>query len=133
MAREKENNGTVERDRTPRPFLKWVGGKSQILGEIRQLYPDTFEKYHEPFIGGGAVFFDLLPKKAIISDSNKELINCYKIVKSKAPLLIEKLQEHVYDKDRYYAVRDEDPRKLDPITRAARTIYLNRTGFNGLY
>jgi DNA adenine methylase len=133
VATELESTYTVERDRSPRPFLKWVGGKGQILGEIRQFYPAELNKYYEPFVGGGAVFFDLLPKKAIISDSNKELINCYKIVKSKVEELIETLQEYVYDKERYYAVREEDPSKLDPVARAARTIYLNRTGFNGLY
>lgn len=133
VARDIEHGGTVERDRSPRPFLKWVGGKSQTLGELRQFYPDDFVKYHEPFVGGGAVFFDLMPKKAIISDSNKELINCYKVVKSKASDLVKKLKKHVYDKQRFYAVRDEDPSKLDPVARAARTIYLNRTGYNGLY
>ena len=102
MEREIEHCGMVERDRTPRPFLKWVGGKSQILGELRQFYPESFSRYHEPFVGGGAVFFDLLPKKATISDSNRELINCYRVVKSKASELIRALKKHVYDKKYFY-------------------------------
>jgi DNA adenine methylase len=123
----------IRRYRIPRPFLKWVGGKGQLLLELRRSYPARCGRYHEPFIGGGAVFFDLEPDDAIISDANEELISCYRVVQNDVEALIVALQEHVYEKEHYYAVRELDPAALDPVERAARTIYLNRAGFNGLY
>ncbi len=123
----------IKRGRIPKPFLKWVGGKTQILLELRKRYPAEFNCYYEPFLGGGAVFFDIQPSKAIISDANKELTNCYKVIKNDVEKLIRSLGKHVYDKDYYYTVRDQDPMSLDPVKRAARTIFLNRSGFNGLY
>ncbi|MDJ0765775.1 MAG: DNA adenine methylase [Myxococcota bacterium] len=119
--------------RIPRPFVKWAGGKTQILSHLRRKYPPHFKRYHEPFLGGGAVFFDLKAASASISDANAELINCYQVVKTEVDALIEALSHYVYQKEQYYAVRDWDPETLDPVKRAARTIYLNRTGFNGLY
>ncbi|MCP4606176.1 MAG: DNA adenine methylase [Proteobacteria bacterium] len=121
------------RNRIPRPFLKWVGGKSQILVELNKSFPSGFKHYYEPFLGGGAVFFDLLHEPATISDSNEELINCYKVVRTRVEKLIIALNRHVYDKEHYYEVRGWDPMKLNSVQRAARTIYLNRAGFNGLY
>ncbi|RLL43925.1 DNA adenine methylase [Oceanobacillus piezotolerans] len=121
------------------PFIKWVGGKRQLLHEIRKYVPSIFGTYYEPFVGGGAVLFDLAPKNAVINDSNAELINLYKVIKSKRKLeqLIRKLKEHRNEEEYYYKVRAED-RSDDYFTksdvdRASRFIYLNRTGYNGLY
>ena len=76
----------------PSPFLKWAGGKSQLLPELRKLYPTKFAKYYEPFLGGGAVFFDLKPKNYLLSDINPELINVYKTIAIKHKQVIEKLR-----------------------------------------
>lgn len=121
------------------PILKWVGGKRQLLEQIRPLIPE-YSTYYEPFIGGGAVFFDRQPKKAIINDTNAELINVYNVVKDNPDQLIEKLIEH---KERnceeyFYEIRafDRDKKKFDLLTdidKAARIIYLNKTCYNGLF
>jgi DNA adenine methylase len=116
-----------------KPFLKWAGGKRQLLPVIRANLPAAFSRYHEPFVGGGAVFFDLAPKRAVLSDANDELVNCYRIVRDRAQELVAALRGHVYEKDHYYRIRAWDPAALDAVQRAARTIYLNKAGFNGLY
>lgn len=119
--------------------MKWAGGKRQILTEFERFYPRKFERYHEPFVGGGAVFFDMVARgmdmrgRAVLSDSNGELINCYKAIQKDVEKLIESLERHIYEKDYYYSMRDVDPAELEPVERASRTIYLNKTGFNGLY
>jgi len=116
-----------------KPFLKWVGGKRQVLRSLRPLCPSSFGRYHEPFVGGGAVFFDLAPAAAFLSDTNAELVDCYMTVRDRVEDLIAALSVHVHDRDYYYLVREQDPFSLDPVQRAARTIFLNKTGFNGLY
>ncbi len=116
-----------------KPFLKWAGGKRQILPELHKSFPVEFEQFHEPFVGGGAVFFNLLPRTAVLSDANKELIGTYNVVKNKVEALIGKLEKHIYDKEYFYRIRAQDPTELSPVARAARMIYLNRAGFNGLY
>lgn len=122
-----------------RPFLKWAGGKRQLLPELMKYIPNprTYKTYYEPFIGGGALFFTLQHNTAIISDSNEELINCYQVVKDTVEELVEALKQHPNTADHYYAVRDWD-RAIDyclrsPVERAARIIYLNKTCFNGLF
>ena len=117
----------------PYPFLKWAGGKSQLLPELRKLYPSKFRNYYEPFLGGGAVFFDLMPKNYLISDSNPELINVYKVIATKHIELINKLSFMENTEDYFYKIRELRFEDLDKIEAAARTIYLNRTCFNGLY
>jgi DNA adenine methylase len=117
----------------PRPFLKWAGGKGQLLAELRALVPPLRGRYFEPFLGGGALFFDLLPPKGVLSDVNAEIVGCYATVRDRVDELIRSLKKHRYEVDHYYAVRDSDPAKLSPVDRAARTIFLNKTGFNGLY
>ncbi|MCU0661056.1 MAG: DNA adenine methylase [Myxococcota bacterium] len=117
----------------PRPFLKWVGGKGQLVSRLRELLPSGFHHYFEPFVGGGALFFDVKPGKATLSDLNHELMACYEVVQNDVAGLIAMLADYVYDKDRYYEVRSWDPQNLEPTARCARTIYLNKTGFNGLY
>lgn len=124
----------------PKPFVKWVGGKRQLLKQFRQmnLYPpERFNpkkgKYFEPFVGGGAVFFDLLPKRALLSDLNPELINTYKIIKSNIDELINSLKKHKYEKEYFLKVRAKNPNQLSNIESASRFIFLNRTCFNGIY
>jgi len=116
-----------------KPFVKWAGGKRQLLPAIRLNLPKKFARYFEPFVGGGAVFFDLAPPCAILSDANAELINCYLAVRDHVDELIRALRGHVYEKEHYYRVRAIAPDSLGEVERAARTIFLNKTGFNGLY
>jgi DNA adenine methylase len=124
----------------PRPFVKWVGGKRQLLKQFKvlNLYPPADfdpEKncYYEPFLGGGAVFFDLFPKHAVLSDTNKELVTTYNVIKSDVEKLIKSLGKHKYEKDYFYKVRAVDPATLSDIEAASRFIFLNRTAFNGMY
>lgn len=122
-----------EKSTSASPFLKWVGGKSQLLNELQKYIPQSYNKYIEPFVGGGALFFNLSPETAIINDSNEELINAYKVVRDDVGSLIELLRTYDYEKDFYYQMRAKSPQGLSKIERAARLIYLNKTCFNGLY
>jgi DNA adenine methylase len=118
----------------PRPFLKWAGGKTQLLGQFQALLPPrgSYARYVEPFLGSAALFFHLRPPVALLSDVNEELVACYRAVKERPEEVIRELEKHQYDEKSYYAVRDAGvPR--EPARAAARTIYLNKTGFNGLY
>lgn len=120
-------------------FIKWAGGKTQLLRQFETFFPTQFNKYYEPFLGSGAVFFylrNLYPEKGFfLSDNNAELINCYEIVKNELEILLELLKEHrsKHGKDYYYAQRNMDTSELSKIELAARFIYLNKTCFNGLY
>jgi DNA adenine methylase len=115
------------------PFLKWPGGKRWFVTHYADLIPRAFGRYVEPFLGSGAVFFHLKPKKALLADSNSELIETYKAVKHDPDSVLAHLRRHHRDHchEHYYQVRDAMPRT--PTTRAARFIYLNRTCFNGIY
>ena len=121
------------------PFLKWAGGKRQLMPEIREMLPDgvTTHPYYEPFIGGGALFFELLPKRAVINDYNEELINVYTVIRDNPSELIEDLKRHKNTAEYFYKIRaiDRQPlfRNLTKIERASRVIYLNKTCYNGLY
>jgi DNA adenine methylase len=115
------------------PFLKWAGGKTELLPEIESRLPKSFNTYWEPFIGGGALFFRLAPQSAVISDGNEELINCYLAVRDHVDDLISRLKKHHVSKDYFLRLRKMQPWQLDPVDRAARLIYLNKTCFNGLY
>ncbi|MFX1498952.1 MAG: DNA adenine methylase [Promethearchaeota archaeon] len=122
----------------PHPFLKWAGGKRQLIRQLNKYIPDNYNRYIEPFVGGGALFFYLLPSKAILIDSNFELVNCFKVIKDNVEDLIISLKKHKYEKDYYYKIRAMDRNiqvysNLSNNERASRTIYLNKTGFNGLY
>jgi DNA adenine methylase len=121
------------------PFLKWVGGKRQLMPSIVELLPKNIKElnYIEPFIGGGAVLFHLQPKNAIINDFNKELINVYNVIKNNLNELIADLKHHENNADYFYQIRSLDRteafKDLTSIQRASRIIYLNKTCFNGLY
>ena len=121
------------------PFLKWAGGKRQLMPEIRKMLPNgvTNHPYYEPFIGGGALFFELLPKRAVINDYNEELINVYTVIRDNPSELIEDLKRHKNTAEYFYKIRaiDRQPlfSNLTRIERASRIIYLNKTCYNGLY
>lgn len=118
-----------------RPFLKWVGGKRQLLGAIESALPPVFRNYYEPFLGGGAVFFRFGLPNAFLGDVNEELIQTYSAVRDQPEELIELLKLHAdqHNEPYYYKVRALDPATLGPLQSAARLIYLNRTCYNGLY
>ena len=123
-------------------FVLWGGGKRSIIHELIQLSPKIFDTYYEPFVGGGALLFELSPRKAIINDYNKELMNVYSCIKDeeKLVLMCNELNKHEtnHSETYYYKIRDldKDKKKFNKIPdykRAARTIYLNKACFNGLY
>ncbi|MDR2047037.1 MAG: DNA adenine methylase [Clostridiales bacterium] len=120
------------------PVLKWVGGKRQLLDSLTSLLPKRIITYCEPFIGGGALLFDLQPNIAYINDINDELINVYSVIKSDVEALITALQAFRNEAGYFYAVRDWDRNRLEyrtrsDVERAARIIYLNKTCYNGLF
>ena len=127
------------------PFIKWVGGKRGLLKQILPFINNNFKNYHEPFLGGGAVFFELFSlgllqdKKIFLSDLNSELINTYKVVQNIPNDLILNLENYKknHSKEFYYKIRELDRKsnfqELSEIERATRFIYLNKTCFNGLY
>ena len=121
------------------PFLKWVGGKRQLMPEIKKMLPKGVANrpYYEPFIGGGALFFELQPKRAVINDYNEELINVYTVIRDNPNELIEDLRKHKNTAEYFYEIRSVDRyplfNNLTRIERASRVIYLNKTCYNGLY
>ena len=119
------------------PFLKWAGGKRQLLPKIREYIPRKYKLYFEPFVGAGAVLFELQPQTALINDANEELVNCYKVIKNHPAKLIATARAHPIHAKHFYYLRsqDRDPglTTLTAVERAARIIYLNKTCFNGLF
>ncbi len=130
------------------PFVKWAGGKSQLLPQLSRFYPERFSTYYEPFLGGGAVFFDLLSKgritSAVLNDANKDLMNLWAAIKLEADPLMEesaKLQKETDDSSLFYKNRREfNSIELNPtfltrpsVSKAALLLYLNKTCYNGLY
>lgn len=116
-----------------KPILKWAGGKTQMLNALLPKVPSSYRRYIEPFLGGGAVFFALHPENAIIADSNPELINVYRQVAECVDDVIQYLEQYENTKEMFYAVRSQRWEELLPAEAAARTIFLNKTCFNGLY
>jgi len=128
-----------------RPFIKWAGGKSQLIPELARRLPPRFRRYHEPFVGGGALFFHLfnhglLRDGAVLSDYNPELMVCYEVIRDDVESLITALRwHHRHRLDPHYFLevrnwdRQPDFAQRSKIERAARTIFLNRTCYNGLY
>lgn len=119
------------------PIVKWAGGKRQLVTELRNNLPKMFNRYFEPFIGGGALFFNIQPQNAYISDINEELINLYQVIKNDVFLLIEDLKTHKNTEEYFYEIRNMDRNgkysNWSNVQKASRFIYLNRTCFNGLY
>lgn len=118
---------------TVKPILKWAGGKTQLLAQLLPHVPERYGTYIEPFVGGGALFFALQPVRAILSDSNPELVNLYRQVAANVEAVINRLKHYRNTRDDYYEVRSQEWQRLEPFEAAARMIYLNRTCFNGLY
>jgi DNA adenine methylase len=123
------------------PFLKWAGGKAQLLEQFRPHFPDKVQAYCEPFVGGGAVFFHLRGRfanmRARLCDNNADLVNCYAVVRDQVEELMAKLDEHraqfASDEERYYYLVRSRHHLADPLERAARMIFLNKTCYNGLW
>ena len=116
-----------------KPILKWAGGKTQMLNDLLPKVPSSYGRYIEPFFGGGALFFALRPENAIIADSNPELVNMYRQVANNLDDVIDYLKKYKNTSEMFYQVRALEWTELPPAEAAARTIYLNRTCFNGLY
>jgi len=125
---------------TPKPFVKWAGGKRQLIPILHQNLPEAFGTYYEPFLGGGALLFHILTdkngQKCSISDLNSDLVLAYTTIRDRIDALISSLKNHEknYQKDSksyYYSVRESNPR--NEVEKTSRLIFLNRTCFNGLY
>lgn len=125
---------------TPKPFVKWAGGKRQLIPILHQNLPESFGTYYEPFLGGGALLFHILTdkngQKCSISDLNSDLVLAYTTIRDRIDALISSLKSHEknYQKDSksyYYSVRESNPRT--EVEKTSRLIFLNRTCFNGLY
>ena len=147
-----ESNGKLNDEQLPmpfvvpkhleaQPFLKWAGGKASLLRQLEEFFPHEIDRYIEPFIGGGAVFFHLKHRfpdmRPLLRDSNKELINCYRVVRDRPEDLMRLLDEHtrafrLEGGDYFYGIRKQND-LTDDLARAARTIFLNKTCFNGLW
>lgn len=129
----------MKRNPRARPFLKWAGGKRWLLPVLLTHRPQAMRTYYEPFLGGGAMLLALQPARAIVSDTNAELINCYEVVRDSVEDVIAILQEHKArnSDDHYYEIRDwdrdSDYSERPAVERAARIIYLNKTCYNGLF
>lgn len=119
----------------PRPFVKWSGGKRQLLPELIKYVPEKFERYYEPFVGGGALFWHLQPKSAVLGDINDELIVSYRVIRERCEKLIDVLTLHgrAHSRAHFEHMRDVNFVEANVESRAARFIYLNKTCFNGLY
>ena len=115
----------------PRPFLRWAGAKRRLLSSLVDVLPTRFGAYHEPFLGGGSLYFLLRPRRAFLGDSCKELTDTYIAVRDEAEAVIESLRPLDPEREVFYHVRSN--RSSDPLARAAEFIYLNKTCWNGLY
>lgn len=127
----------MRKNRLVAPVLKWVGGKRQLLPEIKKYIPQ-FSTYYEPFVGGGAVLFYLQPKKVVINDINWELINVYQVIRDNVEELIEDLNKHKNEEEYFYKIRELDREKekyesLTNVEKASRILFLNKTCYNGLF
>ena len=130
------------KDPLVKPYLKWAGGKRQLLSEIKKYLPKNLGnlRYYEPFVGAGALFFDRQPRRAVINDNNTELILTYEVIRNHVDALIQALNTHraLNDEAYYYQIREQDRNnemfaELTDVQKAARLIYLNKTCYNGLY
>lgn len=122
----------------PRPFMKWAGGKRQLIPQITRFLPKSYNKYIEPFVGGGAMFFSLSAKRAILMDINPDLINIYQVIKTDLESLITSLKKHKNEEAYYYQVRNVDRNREEfcnwsNVEKASRHIFMNHVCFNGLF
>lgn len=119
--------------------IKWVGGKSWLAPTLLDFLPTHIHTYYEPFVGGGAIFWALAQDshtevdRFVLNDNNEELIDLYRVIRDFPEDLIRELEPMPYDKELYYTIRAMDPQTLGPVRRSARTVFLNKTCFNGLY
>jgi len=118
-----------------RPFLKWAGGKQRLIAQYQEHFPNfqDIDRYYEPFIGGGAIFFHYQPETAVLADRNQTLIDVYQAIQQDVDAVIVALKPHHNDSDYFYEVRAWDVAQLTLAQRAARIIFLNKTCFNGLF
>jgi len=127
----------MKKNKLVKPFVKWAGGKRQLLPQIEQFIPASFGTYYEPFLGGGAVLFHLQPERCVVNDVNTEIINVYQAIKNDVDTLLDILKSYKNESEFYYEIRKWDrlPKyaKMTETERAARVIYLNKTCFNGLF
>jgi DNA adenine methylase len=134
-----EVDGEFAARQPARPFVKWAGGKGRAAELLKNLLPRGIRRYYEPMVGGGALFFALENEAfsrfrgAVLGDTNAELMAAYGVITSRVDELVQALRMWTYDKATFLRVRAKDPDRLDPVVRAARMIYLNKTCFNGLY
>ncbi len=131
----------------PKPIVKWAGGKSSLLDELRARIPAEVRTYAEPFAGGAALFFDLAGRRdaktppserrhfdrAVLCDQNEDLVATYRAVRDELPALITRLARYTNDRDLFYETRALDPRGMSDVERGARLIFLNKTCYNGLW
>lgn len=120
-------------DYDSKPFLKWVGGKRQLLPELLRHVPPKFGRYFEPFLGGGALFFALRPTNALLNDKNMRLMRTYKSIRYDVEAVIQLLCKYPYQSEFFYSMRKKDIDAASDTEVAAWFIYLNKSGFNGLY
>lgn len=124
---------TGNRPRRAGPFLKWAGGKRQLLPHLLEQAPDAFGTYHEPFVGGGALFFALGPERAVLSDLNERLIRTYAAVRDDVEAVIERLAGYPHEREFFDRLRAAEIDSGSDVDVAAWLIYLNKTAYNGLY
>lgn len=113
--------------------MKWAGGKQALARRLIEHFPETFKHYYEPFLGGGSVFFELSPTRAVLSDGNAWLIDTYEALRDDWRAVARELDRMVNTREEYLRVREIAPERLSPTARAAHFIYLNKTGFRGLF
>lgn len=135
---KREEGQVMQKDRLVAPVVKWVGGKRQLLADLTPLFPECVTSYCEPFLGGGAVLFELQPDIAYVNDINAELMQMYEVIRDNVDELIQALSGHPNEEGHFYRVRDWDRDKeqyarLDKVQKAARIIFLNKTCYNGLF
>lgn len=144
---DRVGNIATKRPRTPPPrwkprdprrrkahtFVKWAGSKLGVMARLLRYVPATYGTYYEPMVGAGTLFFALRPRRAVLGDVNDELMTCYRVIRDQVELLIRALARHRNTYDDFLRVRAQVPADLDPVVRAARLIYLNKTCYNGLY
>lgn len=116
-----------------KPFLRWAGSKRKLLPILKSYWSNHFNRYIEPFAGSACLFFEIMPQKAILGDTNKQLVETYNAIKKSPELVYKKATDFPYGKDPYYEVRSLETENMSSVEIAARFIYLNRYCFNGLY